>query len=232
MVIPAIDLLGGKVVRLLEGDPNQATAYSDNAGEKLRSFAQAGAKRVHVVDLDAASGGGDNRALIESLLRSGPEIQVAGGIRDLKAVDRWLKAGAAAVVLGTAAVRDPDLLFNAATHKRGQVYAALDVKGGAVAINGWGETEPVAIGAILLDWDQAPVAGIILTAVDRDGTLSGLDIPLITDVREMTSHHITYSGGIRSLDDVRAAVDAGADHVILGRALYEGRVDLGAALSL
>lgn len=185
-----------------------------------------------MVDLDAALGGGDNRAQIEPLLKAGPEIQVGGGIRDLDAVDGWLEAGAAAIVMGTAAVRDSALLFMAATRHQDRVYAALDVRGGEVAVGGWGETAPVATGAILLEWDEAPLAGVIVTAVDRDGTLSGPDLPLIQDVREMTRHPVTYSGGIRSLDDVRAALDAGADNVILGKALYEGRIDLRAALSM
>lgn len=232
MVIPAIDLLGGKVVRLTEGDFGRAKEYSDDPEATLRSFAEMGAGRVHVVDLDAAGGRGDNRKVIEAMLRGGLQLQVAGGIREAEAVEHWLSAGATAVVMGTAAVKQPDLLAELANRHPQRILAALDVKAGEVAYAGWSESEPVAMGALLLEWDRAPLGGVIVTAVDRDGTLEGPDLALIRDAREMTRHRVTYSGGVRSLEDIRGAIDAGATSVILGKALYESRIDLRAALAL
>jgi phosphoribosylformimino-5-aminoimidazole carboxamide ribotide isomerase len=232
VILPAIDVMAGKVVRLTAGDLARPTAYSDDVAATLRSFAAAGARRVHVVDLDAAAGRGDNGALIASLLGTGPELQVAGGIRDEEAVERWLGAGAAAVVIGTLAVKEARRFQEIARRHPGRVCAALDVRGLDVAVRGWTEAEPIALGAVLLPWEGLPLDAVILTAVERDGTLTGPDIALLRSVRELTGHPVIYSGGIRSLADVAAALEAGAAGVILGKALYEGRVDLRAALAL
>ncbi len=231
LVIPAIDLFGGRCVRLVKGDYNLPTVYSDDPLEVVDEFVQAGAVRLHVVDLDAARGSGDNKAVIESILRrSSVEVQVAGGVRSREAVDAWLAAGAHAVVMGTAAVRDPRLLERCTRRHPGRVLTALDVRDEKAAVSGWTETEPVMIGSLLARWDRLPLAGVIVTCIDRDGTLSGPDLVTLSRVRSMTSLPVHYSGGVSSLDDIAHVAAAGAHAVILGKALYEGRITLEDAL--
>ncbi len=215
-VIPAIDILGGKCVRLWQGD-----------------FERAGAQRVHVVDLDAARSSGDNRAVIEALIgASSITVQVAGGIRSSEQIDAWLAVGATAVVMGTAAVREPELLAECAHKHAGQVLAALDIRNGRPAVAGWLETESIDIPDLIARWDALPLAGLILTATDRDGTMAGPDLETLARVRGLSRLPIQYSGGISSLDDLRAVREADATAVILGRSLYEGKVLLEHALAL
>jgi phosphoribosylformimino-5-aminoimidazole carboxamide ribotide isomerase len=226
-----MDLLGGRCVRLVQGDYQHPTVYSENPLEVVAEFEQAGAERLHVVDLDAARGTAPNQKVIELILeRRALKIQVAGGIRTAEAVNAWLGAGANAVVMGTAAVRDPLLLQRCARLHPGQVFTALDVRDEKAAVSGWTETEPVMIGSLLARWDKLPLAGVILTCIDRDGTLSGPDLVTLARVRSMTGLPVQYSGGISSLDDVEHVADAGAQAVILGKALYEGRITLEQAL--
>ncbi|MHB8610890.1 MAG: 1-(5-phosphoribosyl)-5-[(5-phosphoribosylamino)methylideneamino]imidazole-4-carboxamide isomerase [Candidatus Dormibacteraceae bacterium] len=231
LVIPAIDLFGGRCVRLVKGDYNLPTVYSEDPLEMVDVFVQAGAVRLHVVDLDAARGTGDNKAVIESMLqRSAVEVQVAGGIRSVEAVEAWLAAGAHAVVMGTAAVRDPRLLERCTRRHPGRVLTALDVRDEKAAVSGWTATEPVMIGSLLARWDRLPLAGVIVTCIDRDGTLSGPDLVTLTRVRAMTGLPVHYSGGVSSLEDVARVAAAGAHAVVLGKALYEGRITLEDAL--
>ena len=227
VVIPAIDLFGGKCVRLVKGDYGHPTVYSDDPLEVLDEFIQAGAEHLHVVDLDAARGTGDNRAVIESIVRRHDlKVQVAGGVRTAEAVDRWLDAGADAVVMGTAAVRDPRLLERCARRHPALILTALDVREEKAAVSGWTETEPVMMGSLLSRWDRLPLAGVILTCIDRDGTLSGPDLATLARARAMTGLPVQYSGGVASLDDIAKVEAAGAQAVILGKALYEGRIAL------
>ena len=233
LVIPAIDILGGRCVRLYQGDFDQSTTYSDDPAAMTMDFERAGAQRVHVVDLDAARSTGDNRAAIEALIAStGLTVQVAGGIRSPEQIDAWLAFGATAVVMGTAAVREPELLAECAHKHAGQVLAALDIRDGKPAVAGWLETETIDIADLIERWDSLPLAGLILTATDRDGTMAGPDIDTLTRVRAMSRLPIQYSGGIASLDDMRAVREADATAVILGRSLYEGKVLLEDALAL
>ena len=232
-VIPAIDILGGKCVRLWQGDFEQPTTYSDDPAAMAMDFERAGAQRVHVVDLDAARSSGDNRAVIESLIgASSITVQVAGGIRSSEQIDAWLAMGATAVVMGTAAVREPELLAECAHKHAGQVLAALDIRNGRPAVAGWLETEAIDVRDLIARWDALPLAGLILTATDRDGTMAGPDLETLARVRGMSRLPIQYSGGISSLDDLRAVREADATAVILGRSLYEGKVHLEDALAL
>jgi phosphoribosylformimino-5-aminoimidazole carboxamide ribotide isomerase len=233
VIIPAIDILGGRCVRLTRGDYENPTVYSDDPADVADDFAQSGAQRVHVVDLDAARGSGDNRQLIKELLRhDNLQLQVAGGIRTSDAVDTWLDAGAHAVVLGTAAVRDPRLLERCANKHPRRLLAALDVRDNKAAVSGWTQTEPVMIGALVGRWDRLPLAGVMLTCIDRDGTLTGPDLETLARVRGMTGLPLQYSGGVSSLDDIGRVAAAGAQAVILGKALYEGKFTLEQALAL
>jgi phosphoribosylformimino-5-aminoimidazole carboxamide ribotide isomerase len=232
LVIPAVDILGGRCVRLLKGDFQHPTVYSDDPLDVVAEFATAGAQHVHVVDLDAARGSGDNKNLIESILkRRDIKVQVAGGIRTAEAVESWMRVGAHAVVMGTAAVRDPRLLDRCARSHPGRVLAALDVRDEKAAVSGWTETEPVMMGSLLGRWDGLPLGGVILTCIDRDGTLSGPDLKTLAKARSMTGLGLYYSGGISSLEDIKLVGAAGAEAVIFGKALYEGRFTLEEALA-
>ena len=230
-VIPAIDLLGGRCVRLVRGDFDHPTVYSEDPYEVVAEFVLAGASLIHVVDLDAARGSAHNRSVIESILRRGDvKVQVAGGVRSAERVDAWLDAGAHAVVMGTAAVHDPGLFERCSHRHPRRMLAALDARNDRAAVSGWTETAPILLGALLGRWDNLPLAGVILTAVDRDGTLSGPDLDTLAKVRAMTSLPLQYSGGVSTLDELRQVAAAGADTVILGKALYEGRITLEEAL--
>jgi phosphoribosylformimino-5-aminoimidazole carboxamide ribotide isomerase len=233
LVIPAIDILGGKCVRLLRGDYNHPTVYSDDPVDIAAGFAGAGAERIHVVDLDAARDDGDNHMLVEAIARRGDlKVQVAGGIRTEVRLERLIDAGAHAVVMGTAAVREPRLLERCARKHAGRILAALDVRDDKPSVHGWTENEPLRIGVLLARWDVLPLAGVILTSIARDGTLEGPDLQTLARVRAMTSLPIQYSGGVSTIDEIRAAAQAGASAVIIGKALYEGRVRLEDALAL
>ena len=233
IVIPAIDILGGRCVRLRRGDYANPTVYSDDPADVAASFAEAGAQRIHVVDLDGARGLGDNHAAIEAIVRrKDVKVQVAGGVRTEAQLDKLLALGAHAVVMGTAAVREPRLLERCARKHTGQVLAALDVRDDQPAVHGWTESEPLKMGSLLGRWDALPLAGVIFTSIARDGTLEGPDLKTLKRVRAMTGLPIQYSGGVSSIEEVHAAVAAGAAAVILGKALYEGRIKLAEALAL
>jgi phosphoribosylformimino-5-aminoimidazole carboxamide ribotide isomerase len=230
-IVPALDLRRGRVVRLGEhGDFGRERAYAagpDEAVALARRYVAAGARRLHVVDLDAARGSGDNRALIGRLVSdAGAEVEVSGGVRSEDAVRGWLAAGAAAVVMGTAAVRDPALLARVAAAHPGRVLAALDVRDGRPAVTGWAEVAGLTVAEALARWADAPVAGLVVTSVDRDGTLAGPDLELLEQVVAATPRPVTYSGGVGSVADVRAVAAAGAAAVVLGRALLEGLIPL------
>jgi len=236
-IVPALDLRAGRVVRLGEhGDFGRERAYADGPDAVValaRRYVEAGARRLHVVDLDAARGSGDNRELVGRLLAEAEaEVQVSGGVRSAEAAARWLDAGAAAVAMGTAAVRDPALLVRVADAHPGRVLAALDVRGGRPAVGGWSEVADLTVPATLARWADAPLAGLVVTSVDRDGTLAGPDVALLTEVTAATGLPVTYSGGVASLADVRAVAAAGAAAVILGRSLLEGLVPLAEVMAL
>ena len=232
VVIPAIDILGGRCVRLTQGNYNEPTVYSEDPVDMARRFAATGARRMHVVDLDAARGSASNRDVIARLLQqSDIEVQVAGGVRSEEAVKALLEGGAQWVVMATAAVRDPHLFERCAFGHPGKVLAALDVRDEKAAVSGWLDTDPVTLKALVGRWSDLPLAGVILTCIDRDGTLAGPDLETLGRVRKMTRHELQYSGGVASVDHIRRVTAAGAEAVILGKALYEGKITLEQALS-
>lgn len=231
-VIPAIDIRGGRPVRLVEGDFARETVYGDDPVALAAAHAEAGARHLHVVDLDAAVGRGDNREVVLRIIVETPlEVQVAGGIRDEESARSWLDAGASVVVMGTVAVRNPDRFGEVARAFPGRVAAALDLRDGHPAVTGWTVTEALNLAAVLGRWAALPLAAVILTSVDRDGTLAGPDLVALRRALGITTQPITYSGGIASLDDLRAIAAEGATAAIVGKAIYEGRFDVAAALA-
>jgi phosphoribosylformimino-5-aminoimidazole carboxamide ribotide isomerase len=230
-VIPAIDILGGRCVRLTQGKYDNPTVYAEDPVEMVDRFAAAGATRVHVVDLDAARGSASNKPVIARMLgHTGVEFQVAGGVRSEEAAAALLDAGAKWVVMGTATVRDPHLFERVAIKHPGQVMAALDVRDNKAAVDGWLNTDSVAIGALVGRWEFVPLGGVILTCIDRDGTMTGPDLQTLARVRKMTKFELQYSGGVASVDDLRRVAASGAQGVILGKALYEGKITLEQAI--
>jgi phosphoribosylformimino-5-aminoimidazole carboxamide ribotide isomerase len=219
-------------VRLTEGDFAREKVYGTDPVGIAHQHRQAGARRLHVVDLDAAVGRPvNNREVVTRIVaEAGLQVQVAGGVRDEVTAAGWLDAGAAAVVMGTAAVRNPDRFASIATGHPGRVIGALDLRGGTPQVSGWTDSERVEFGALLATWQELPLAAIILTVVERDGTFAGPDLSSLRRTLGSTRHPVYYSGGIAGLDDIRAVAKTGAAGVIVGKAIYEGRIDLATAL--
>jgi phosphoribosylformimino-5-aminoimidazole carboxamide ribotide isomerase len=233
---PAIDLRGGRCVRLVEGDFSQETVYGDDPVAVARSFAAAGARWVHVVDLDAARTGDPvNRPVVASIAAAvGPEgvrVQTGGGVRTLADAAALIEAGVARVVIGTAAVQDPDLVGTAAARWPGQVAVGLDHRGGEVRLRGWTEGAGRTVEELVPAAVAAGASAVIVTDISRDGRLVGPDTEGLERLVEKTGAPVIASGGVGSLADVRAlAAVPGLLGVIAGKAIYEGRLDVAEAV--
>jgi phosphoribosylformimino-5-aminoimidazole carboxamide ribotide isomerase len=232
ILYPAIDLRAGRCVRLVQGDFGRETCYDDDPIAVARMFAAAGAEWLHVVDLDAARRQGDNRELIEALAAVVPiPIQVGGGVRDGTLLER----GIARVVVGSLAVADPAAVRSLACRFPGQVAVGLDHLGGVVRVRGWAESGSVSLADALAAVDCAELAAFVVTEIERDGMLTGPDLTGLAAVLTMTATPVIASGGVCSVVDLRALAGVGAGArrlagVIVGKAIYEGRVELEAAL--
>lgn len=238
-IYPAIDLKGGQVVRLAEGDMRRATVYADDPVAQARRFHDDGAAALHVVDLDGAfAGAGVNSAAVESIVAAFPgRVQVGGGIRSRADIDRWLNLGVARAVVGTAALDDPDLVRTAAAAAPGRIVVAVDAKEGMVATRGWASVSAVAVADLARRFEDAGVAAVLFTDVGRDGLLKGVNVEATAALARVTSLAVIASGGVAGASDIialRAAVADGAniDGVIVGRAIYDGRLTLPDALRL
>ncbi|MDE1967562.1 MAG: 1-(5-phosphoribosyl)-5-[(5-phosphoribosylamino)methylideneamino]imidazole-4-carboxamide isomerase [Alphaproteobacteria bacterium] len=234
IVYPAIDLKDGRCVRLVRGEMNSATVFNDDPAAQARSFAAAGATWIHVVDLDGAFAGKPrNAAAVEAIVKAVPvKVQLGGGIRDAATLEAWLGKGVARVVLGTAAIKNPNLVRAACRRWPGQVALGIDARGGKVAVEGWAETSAVAALDLARRFEDAGVAAIIYTDIDRDGALQGVNVDATATLARALKTPVIASGGISSLDDIAALKAAGIPGAIVGRALYDGRVDLKSALAL
>ena len=231
-VIPAIDLLGGRCVRLLRGDFGKATEYSDDPLLVARQLVHDGALRIHVVDLDAARDAPDNRAVVEAIVsQSDVEIEVAGGVRSELDAGRWLDAGAAFVVIGTMAAEDPQAAAELVRRRPDRICVALDMRGDTVSTHGWGQGAVESLDRLLQVLEVEPVDRYIYTDINRDGTLQGPNFDGLSDLMGRTKHGVVLSGGVASMDDVRRANALGAAGVVLGRALYERKISLKEALA-
>lgn len=237
ILFPAIDLKNGQCVRLEQGDMARATVFNLDPSAQAASFAAQGFEYLHVVDLDGAFAGKPvNAQAVEAMLaKVTMPVQLGGGIRDLKTVEAWLEKGIARVIIGTAAVRDPDLVKNAAKKFPGRVAVGLDARDGMVAVQGWAESSELAVLDIARRFEDAGVAAIVYTDIARDGMLKGLNIDATIALADAVSIPVIASGGLASLDDIRALLHPRAKKLagaIAGRALYDGRLDAAAALKL
>ena len=234
-ILPAIDLRGGRVVRLMEGDPNRMTVYSDDPVETVQHWMEEGAEWIHVVNLDGAFGVNDfeNRLALEKMLASGARIQFGGGMRSLDGIERAIKLGVSRVVLGTIAVEHPEMVA-AAVDNFGEekVAVGIDAKDGLVRIRGWRESSGVSATDLALQMRDTGLRTVIFTDVARDGLNSGLNIQATRDLAKRGRLDVIASGGVRSLEDVKAAFEADLCGVIIGRALYDGTVGLREAIDL
>lgn len=242
IVFPAIDLKGGQVVRLAEGDMDRATVYGDDPAAQALAFADAGAGHLHVVDLDGSfAGRAENRAAVEAIIAAFPgHVQLGGGIRTREAVAGWFDLGVARVVMGTAALKDPQFVKDMAAEFPGGVVVAVDARDGMVATEGWAELSDVPVTDMARRFEDAGVASLLFTDIGRDGLLKGVNIEATVDLARRVDIPVIASGGVKGLDDIHIlslharayGEKGGIEGVITGRALYDGRLDLAAALAM
>jgi phosphoribosylformimino-5-aminoimidazole carboxamide ribotide isomerase len=237
ILYPAIDLKDGACVRLVRGDMASATVFNADPAAQARKFAEAGFSWLHIVDLDGAFAGRSVNGEAIKAVRAALDlkIQLGGGIRDLRAIEAWLALGIDRVVLGTAALRQPDLIRRAAADHPGAIAVGVDARNGCVAVEGWAETTDVTVTEMTRRLEDCGVAAIVLTDIARDGTLSGVDPAAVGELARHIRIPVIASGGVSSLADIAALKAREADGIagiICGRALYDGRIDPQAALRL
>lgn len=237
ILFPAIDLKEGRCVRLVQGDMDQATVFNDDPGAQAADFESQGFRWLHLVDLDGAFAGKPvNAAAVEAILkRVTIPVQLGGGIRDLRTVEGWLTRGIKRVIIGTAAVRDPAFVREAARLFPGQIAVGIDARDGRVAVEGWARLSEMQADDLGRSFEDAGVAAIIYTDIARDGVLKGLNMEATLALAEALTIPVIASGGLASLDDVKRLLQpdcAKLEGAISGRALYDGRLDPKEALAL
>ncbi len=224
-------------MRLIKGDMNQATVFNDSPANQARSFADAGCRWIHVVDLNGAFAGAPvNAAAVRDILKAvAVPVQLGGGIRDMQTVAAWIDAGIARVILGTAAVKNPAFVHDACRAYPGKIAVGIDARGGKVATEGWADTGELTVLDLARRFVDAGVAAIIHTDIDRDGVLAGPNVAASAELARAVPIPVIVSGGVSSLDDlkaVKAQNASGIAGVISGRAIYDGRIDLAEAVAL
>lgn len=237
ILFPAIDLKDGQCVRLKLGEMSQATVFNDDPAAQAAAFEAQGFSYLHVVDLNGAFAGKPvNGAAVDAILaRVKMPVQLGGGIRDLATIEMWLGKGIRRVILGTVAVRDPALVKKACRLFPGRVAVGIDAKGGRVAVEGWAETSELTAIDLARRFEDAGVAAIVYTDIERDGVLKGLNLPATAELARATSIPVIASGGLASIDDVKALTQPEyrlLEGAITGRALYDGRIDPKEALAV
>lgn len=237
IVFPAIDLKQGQVVRLAEGDMDRATVYGDNPAAQAMLFAEAGSQFLHVVDLDGSfAGRAENREAVEAILQVFPgHVQLGGGIRDAKAVEGWFNLGVSRIVMGTAALKDPQFVKDMAKEWPNGIVVAVDARDGMVATEGWADVSDVSVVDLARRFEDAGVASLLFTDIGRDGMLKGCNVQATVDLARQTDMPVIASGGVKGLDDIRMLKlheKDGIEGVITGRALYDGRLDLATAIQM
>jgi phosphoribosylformimino-5-aminoimidazole carboxamide ribotide isomerase len=236
-LFPAIDLKEGRCVRLRQGDMAQATIYADDPAAQAKAFEDQGFDYLHVVDLDGAFAGKPVNASAVEAIRAATSfpVQLGGGIRDMKTVEGWLSKSVTRVIIGTAAVRDPDFVKAAARAFPGRVAVGIDARDGWVAVEGWAETSTLHVQDLARRFEDAGVAAVVYTNIARDGMLSGIDWDGTIALADAVSIPVVASGGLASLDDVRELISPRAkklEGAITGKALYDGRLDPAEAMAL
>jgi len=239
ILFPAIDLKDGSCVRLLRGDMDAATVFNDSPSDQARAFVEAGADWLHIVDLNGAFDGqsvnGDAvRGILDVTRAAGVHVQLGGGIRTPDHVAGWLADGVDRVILGTAAVKDPTLVIESCKAYPGQVAVGIDARGGRVAVEGWAETSDLAADELARRFEDAGVAALIYTDIDRDGAMQGPNVDATVALARAISIPVIASGGVSSMEDVEVFLPHEGDGiagVISGRAIYDGRIDLAVALA-
>ncbi|MCC6479738.1 MAG: 1-(5-phosphoribosyl)-5-[(5-phosphoribosylamino)methylideneamino]imidazole-4-carboxamide isomerase [Sphingomonadaceae bacterium] len=237
IVFPAIDLKGGQVVRLADGDMERATVYADDPAAQALLFAEAGAEHLHVVDLDGAfAGRPENAEAVEYIIENFPGyVQLGGGIRNRETVERWFDLGVARLVIGTAALKDPQFVTDMAREFENGIVVAVDARDGYVATEGWAEKSDMPVIDLARRFEDAGVASLLFTDVGRDGMLTGCNIDATVDLARAVDIPVIASGGVKGIDEIHILslhAHDGIEGVITGRAIYDGRLDLATAIRM
>jgi len=237
ILYPAIDIKDGLCVRLLRGDMNAATVFNDSPADQARAFRDVGFSWLHLVDLNGAFEGRPvNAAAVDSILAAiDIPVQLGGGIRDIETIDRWLDAGVRRVILGTVALTEPELVIEACRRHPGRIVVGIDARDGNVAVEGWATTSNVKALDLALRFEDAGVAAIVYTDINRDGVMTGINLEATVDLAFALTTPIIASGGVSSINDLlelKANEDAGIEGLISGRALYDGRIDPAEAIAV
>ena len=234
ILFPAIDLKDGKCVRLYKGEMDQATVFNDNPSDQAQKFERAGCEWIHIVDLNGAFAGRPiNEEPVDEILKSVTiPIQLGGGIRDIETIENWIKKGVSRIILGTIALRDPSFVIAAAKIFPGKIVVGIDARNGMVAVEGWAKTSDMSAAQLGKKFQDAGVTSIIYTAIDRDGTMNGLNIENTVALSDALSIPVIASGGVASLDDLKILklaakkTNGTIEGVISGRAIYDGRLNI------
>ncbi len=237
ILYPAIDIKDGLCVRLLRGDMNAATVFNDDPADQARAFRDVGFSWLHLVDLNGAFEGRPvNADAVDAILAAVDiPVQLGGGIRDLETIDRWLDAGVRRVILGTVALNDPEMVIQACRRHPGRIVVGIDARDGNVAVEGWATTSDVKALDLALKFEDAGVAAIVYTDINRDGVMTGVNLEATVDLAFALTTPIIASGGVSSINDLlelKANEEAGIEGLISGRALYDGRIDPAEALAV
>ncbi len=237
IIFPAIDLKQGRCVRLEQGDMDRATIFNEDPADQARSFSEQGFSHLHIIDLDGAFAGEPvNRAAVEAIVKATPaKTQLGGGIRTMATIEAWLEAGIGRVILGTAALRDPQLVKQACAAFPNQVAVGIDARGGFVAVEGWAEDTQMKVHDLAAVFEDVGVAALIYTDIDRDGLLKGVNLDATAELARATSIPVIASGGLAGIEDVNqllAHESSGIIGAISGRALYDGRLNAAEVLAL
>jgi phosphoribosylformimino-5-aminoimidazole carboxamide ribotide isomerase len=237
IIFPAIDLKDGQVVRLAEGDMARATVYGDDPAAQAMLFAEAGSQFLHVVDLDGSfAGKAENRAAVEAIVEAFPgHVQLGGGIRTREAVEGWFALGVSRIVMGTAALKDPQFVKDMAKEWENGIVVAVDARDGMVATEGWADVSDVPVTDLARRFEDAGVASLLFTDIGRDGMLKGVNVDATVDLARSVDIPVIASGGVKGLADIRMLAlyaKDGIEGVITGRALYDGRLDLATAIAI
>ena len=231
IIFPAIDLYGGKAVRLYKGDYSRMTVYSDSPLEVAKDFWKKGAEQVHIVDLmGARDGGTPNLEMVKEIIREIPFVEIGGGIRTMEAIASYIDAGASRVILGTAALENRELLAEALRQYGEKIAVGADIREGCISVKGWTETSSVTVDDFFADLEAVGVCNIICTDISKDGAMSGTNRELYSRLSHSYSVRITASGGVSTLDDVCALRKMGLYGAIIGKAYYTGAIALKEAI--